>query len=72
MGKKLFENEKLLKKTHKKRLLKDNARGQEATPTSPTKKSSNSPRKNIRRKSLSATDAETDPEENPGETLSLR
>ena len=72
MEKKLFENKKLLKKTHKKRLLKDSGRGQDATPTSPSKKSSTSPRKNIRRKSLSATDAETEPEENPGETLSLR
>ena len=72
MGKKLFENKKLLKKTHKKRLLKEPGRGQDAAPTSPSKKSGSSPRKNIRRKSLSATDAETEPEENPGETLSLR
>ena len=73
LEKKLFENKKLLKKTHKKRLLKESARGgQEASPTSPSKKSNASPRKNIRRKSLSATDAETEPEEAPGETLSLR
>ena len=44
---------------------------------SPTKKTgggggSLSPRKNLQRKSLSATDAETEPEEAQGETLSLR
>ena len=81
LEKKLLEGKKLTKKPHKqRRAYKDGGRMQEASSPgsgSPVKKSniggSLSPRKNVQRKSLSATDAETEPEnETSGETLSLR
>ena len=81
LEKKLLEGKKLTKKPHKqRRAYKDGGRMHESSSPgsgSPVKKSniggSLSPRKNVQRKSLSATDAETEPEnETSGETLSLR
>ena len=81
LEKKLLDGKKLTKKPHKqRRAYKDGGRMQESSSPgsgSPVKKSniggSLSPRKNVQRKSLSATDAETEPEnETSGETLSLR
>lgn len=65
LEKKLFDNKKLIKKNHKKRIgMKTDSRVQETSPKadSPGKKAS--PRKNIRRKSLSATDGDTEDESN--------
>ena len=76
LEKKLLEGKKILKKPHKRRVFKDSKSQDSSSPGSPVKKSSfgvgTSPRKNLQRKSLSATDAETEAEEASGETLSLR
>ena len=74
LEKKLLEGKKILKKPHKRRVFKEGSK-ESLSPGSPVKKAglgSVSPRKNVQRKSLSATDAEDETEEPSGETLSLR
>ena len=75
LEKKLLEGKKILKKPHKRRVFKDGSK-ESLSPGSPAKKAGPgaavSPRKNVQRKSLSATDAEDETEEPSGETLSLR
>ena len=83
LGKKTLEKDgkKIAKKPHKRRSFKEGSRMQDSSSpgsggTSPTKKSGSgsvSPRKHLHRKSLSGSDAETEPEaETPGESISLR